>query len=320
MSDANRAPSFEEVLDAMRGGFKKTRKRGMYRAYQPEPPTRRLFGQVQEILHEYREHLPMTVRQVFYRLVGAYGYPKDANAAERLGEALQRGRRAGLIPFEALRDDGGTIAAPACYGGKPDFWLVTLNEARAYQLPRLTGQRAVVELWCEAAGMVPQLARIANPLGVSVYSSGGFDSVTEHHNAAKRIVQRERPTLVLHVGDHDPSGVSLFNAMAEDVTQFVSDLGGKDGHVTIRRVAVLPEQITRYGLPESPPKKSDKRGVWLGGTAQAEALNPEQLAHEVRQALEREIDDGILGQVLEVEAAEREALVKVTKLLSTEGR
>jgi hypothetical protein len=44
-----------------------------------------------------------TVRQIYYRLIGAYGYDKDANASERLGELINRARRAGLIPMDAIR-------------------------------------------------------------------------------------------------------------------------------------------------------------------------------------------------------------------------
>jgi hypothetical protein len=36
-----------------------------------------LVDQVRAILEEYRAHLPMTARRIFYRLVGAYAYPKD---------------------------------------------------------------------------------------------------------------------------------------------------------------------------------------------------------------------------------------------------
>jgi hypothetical protein len=36
------------------------------------PSTHALIAGVNEILIEYPEHLPLTIRQVFYRLVGAY--------------------------------------------------------------------------------------------------------------------------------------------------------------------------------------------------------------------------------------------------------
>src|SRR5262245_14739609 len=56
--------------------------------------------------------------------------------------------------------------------------------------------------------MVPQLARVAHPFGVTVMSGGGFDSTTDRHNFAVALAGHDCPTEVLHIGDHDPSGVS----------------------------------------------------------------------------------------------------------------
>ena len=43
-----------------------------------------------------------------------------------------------------------------------------------------------------------------------------------------RLLGRDLPTVVLHFGDYDPSGVSLFEAVREDVTALYEDLGGED--------------------------------------------------------------------------------------------
>ena len=62
--------------------------------------------------------------------------------------------------------------------------------------------------------MVPQAERVAHFYGIAVYSAGGFDSTTIKQAVAQRVLTRDRPTLVLHVGDHDPSGLSIFDAAA----------------------------------------------------------------------------------------------------------
>ena len=77
--------------------------------------------------------------------------------------------------------------------------------------------------------MVPQLARAVGDYGVTVYSSGGFDSVTLKYEAAVRIAERDVPTVVLHVGDLDRSGLSLAQAAAEDVEAFAGVLDGDYG-------------------------------------------------------------------------------------------
>jgi hypothetical protein len=77
--------------------------------WQPRAATLALLDLVRGILTEYRQYLPMTLRQIFYRLVGAHDYPKDEKAYSRLGEHLNRARRDMLIPFSAIRDDGADI-------------------------------------------------------------------------------------------------------------------------------------------------------------------------------------------------------------------
>lgn len=257
--------------------------------WNPHRRTQGLLTQVGAVLKEYRDHLPLTCRQLFYRLVGAYGYPKDEKGYGRLLETMNRARRSGTIPFSAIRDDGVTAEDPSGFHGMSDFWEAVRYTAEVYRRDRSEGQPAVLELWVEAAGMVPQVGRVAHEYGAAVFSSGGFDSLTAKHEAAQRMMERRRPTIVLHVGDLDPSGLSIFDSAAEDVAALVRDLGG-ELTPSFSRVAVTEAQVLTYELPTAPAKAADKRGEWRGGTVQCEALPPDTLADEVRVAIEALVD------------------------------
>ncbi len=52
------------------------RHRGYLLDYKPSAETRRLLADVEAVLEEYQAHWPLTVRQIFYRLVGARGYSR----------------------------------------------------------------------------------------------------------------------------------------------------------------------------------------------------------------------------------------------------
>jgi hypothetical protein len=99
--------------------------------------------------------------------------------------------------------------------------------------------------------MVPQLSRVTDPFGITVMSSGGFESVTEKHNFAAELASEDRPTEVLHIGDHDPSGAHMFLAFLEDVEAFTRDLGGTDcrrhrqSRLTTARFAARPAKPRR---------------------------------------------------------------------------
>lgn len=63
--------------------YKRVRPRG-FATWRPRADTMVLVEQIRAVLAEYSEHLPMTARQLFYRLVGAHNYPKSEAAYERL--------------------------------------------------------------------------------------------------------------------------------------------------------------------------------------------------------------------------------------------
>lgn len=290
-----------------------TRVRG-FAPWRPQAKTVELLDQVATVLDTYSEHLPLTARQVYYRLVGTVRYDKTEAGYNRLTEVLNRARRAGLVDFDAIRDDGVRVEDPQGFTGMADYWANVAAWAGQYRRDRLAGQEVAVEVWVEAAGMVPQVVRVVADYGVAVYSSGGFDSTTAKHDAAQRVAGRHRPTVVLHIGDHDPSGVAVFTSAAEDVAAMAAGLGRRAA-VRFERVAVTAEQVTAYGLPEAPAKASDHRGEWIGGTVQAEALDPATLADIVRTAVTELIDADILDEVIAVEEAERAELVATVEEL-----
>jgi hypothetical protein len=296
-----------DAITDLLGGAERTstRPRGFVE-WNPRAATRQLLDQVQAVLDEYRNYLPLTIRQIFYRLVGTVGYDKTELAYDRLCEHLNRARRARIIRFSAIRDDGGTVLEPSTWEGADDFLDAVRRQARRLELDRTEGQKSRLVVICEAGGMAPQLARVANPFGVAVMSGGGFDSVTDKYNFARRLIDHDRPTEVLHIGDHDPSGVHMFLAFLEDVEAFTRELGGE---ATFTRLAVTPAQVDSLDLPTAPPKSTDRR-AFTGLTCQAEAIAPDVLAGILRAAIESRIDMDAYRDVLAREEAAREELLE----------
>ena len=288
-----------------------TRPRGPRTDWRPQRATLGLLEQVAHVLAEYSDHLPLTLRQVFYRLVAEQGFDKTERSYERLLDAMGNARRAGIIPFDSIRDDGITDVSPSAYSGKEHFLEVVQGAASRFRLNRQVGQAATIEVWCEAAGMVPQLVRVADPYGISVYSSSGFPSITAKHQAAER-VRDEGAVIFLHIGDHDPSGVHVFSSFEEDVTAWVDSLGGFG---LFERVAVTPAQVDAYDLATAPAKKTDRRS-FDGETCQAEALGPDVLAAILTNAIESHFDLTAYREILRDEDEQRaELMVEVDAML-----
>lgn len=301
------------------------RPKGYIDDWRPRPEVALVIEQTQGILQEYGAYGPMTVRQIFYRLVGQHGYEKTERAYKRLAEWLVRARRARIIRFDKIRDDGGTTQGGPSGWTDLDAFLGDLAEwSTSFDLDKTIGQPNHIELWCEAEGMVPMLAQMVAPWNVRVTGSGGFSSVTVTHGFANRVVSRYRedgrPTILLHVGDRDPSGESIFTSMAADIGAFVSSrVGGylyTSGEVedrderrlfVPRRVALTEDQVNEYDLPSAPPKSSDSRSAsWIGDTTQLEAMAPNELEEVVTAALAEWIDQDKIDALVEQEEEERE--------------
>jgi hypothetical protein len=187
--------------------------------WKPQPETEAVIEQIQCVLQEYQAYLPMTIRQIFYRLVGAHNYPKEEKAYKRLQEIIGKARRARLIPFTQIRDDGFSELKGSYFQSPQSFVETVKYSAENYQLDPQTAQPVKLFVWCEAAGMSIQLGQVSRPYGVPVLSSGGFDSLTAKYDLARKFSHYES-VKVFHIGDHDPSGVHIFGSLDEDVRAF----------------------------------------------------------------------------------------------------
>lgn len=281
-----------------------------YADWSPKPETLALIENVNAVFQEYRDQLPLTLRQVFYRLVGAFGYEKTERAYSRLGEHLVRARRAQLIPMNYIRDLGGQQRGGTGFESIEEFMQDIREAAGGYSRDKTEGQQTRVELWCEAEGMIDQMARVANQYDIRSFSAGGFASVTVTYQIARRALAFDGPTVILHVGDYDPSGESIYDAIVQDASAFVwqerRHRGVPDAAIIPRRVALTLEQVEEYDLPTAPPKSSDSRSAnWDGDTCQAEAMPPDILQSVVREAVEAEIDMDAYQEIVDAEEDER---------------
>ena len=301
-----------------------------YAPWTPKPETEQLVRQVQEVLREYRDYLPISLRQIFYRLVAEYGYEKTEAAYNRLGNHVARARRAQLLDFSSIRDDQGKPTFVQQFESVDNFWDEVADDARRFRLDRMAGQSVRMEVWSEA-GMTEQLFQVAGRYGIRVYSSRGFASVTNSHAVAERALEGRKPTVLLHVGDFDPSGESIFESLTKDARAFLVQerhwrfkdvvdpekpgklsypLMDESGPTIIPvRVALTEEQVEEYEVETAPPKASDSRSRnWFGETAQAEALRPDQLASILEEAIESRLDLETYDEVIAREGKLRDEI------------
>jgi hypothetical protein len=276
-----------------------------------------LLADIHSVLEEYQAYLPLTIRQVFYRLVGR-GYTKSEDFYNQVKEVCNRGRRSRRISFHAIRDDGISHQGGDDYGyDSPEDYYETIETiSNYYSRSWHADQPAFVQVLCEAAGMVPMLESAIEDLRVGVASSSGFDSLTAKHDLFREAMLRyqavRQRTILLHVGDHDPSGYWMHRSMAEDFDAFCCDRE-VEGIMELRRTLLTPSQIQDWGIaPDTKQPSADakhshsKQFAELGllPAAQVEAVPPDVLTQKVRQGVKEALDLEILEASAERERCE----------------
>ena len=69
----------------------------------------------------------------------------------------------------------------------------------------------------------------------------------------------KRRTLILHLGDHDPSGIDMTRDNSDRLGMFSHALGGT--LVDVKRIALNFDQVEQYNPPPNPTKDTDVRSA-----------------------------------------------------------
>jgi hypothetical protein len=257
-----------------------------YVEWRPTDRIRAKLDAVLDVLATYHDQLPLTLRQLYYVLVARLVIGKTKAEYRALGYLLSKARRARIIPFENIHDQGSTLPS-SLLGFADESWLAwsIRYEVENFELDRQLDQERRLVLWCEAAGMLDQLRRVGEPYGVHVVAGGGFNSVTDKWRFGELVRKACGPVQVLHIGDLDRHGESIFDVLAEDVQAF-------DGYrnVDFVRLGVTEQQVEQLGLVSS---FEDELVV------QAEAIPPDVLARIVDDAIRDRLDLGLMAEVAE---------------------
>jgi hypothetical protein len=240
----------------------------------------------------------MTVRGVFYRLVGEGLIAKTDNEYDNIGRYLTKLRRAGEIPYRWISDSTRWMRKPRTYDSLADALRIT---AETYRRALWTNQDAYVEIWCEKDTLAGILVQETDPYDVPLMVSRGFSSITYLYEAAQNIREQGKPAFVYLLTDHDPSGLTAAKKIAEGLTEFASGF-----NITFKRIAVTERQIADWHVPTRPTKASSHSNGFVGESVELDAIPPRVLRQLVRGAIERHVDQFALKQTKELERLERE--------------
>jgi hypothetical protein len=247
------------------------------------------------------EQQPMTVRQVFYRMVSLGAVDKtEAEYKQTVIRLLTEMRLDGTIPFHWISDSTRWMRKPRTYSDGVAGALAL--GAETYRRALWDDQDAYVEVWCEKEALVGVLLEVTGPWDVPLMVVRGDPSLTFLHGAAETIEDQGKPAFLYYFGDSDTKGHQIQANIQRRLEQFAPGAA-----ISFTRAAVTDAQIEAYGLLTRPDKTSGKPVV------EVDAIRPIDLVGLVENCITQHIDRDVLARTQRIEREEQQSFQALAK-------
>ena len=252
-----------------------------------------------ELLAE--EH-PMTVRQIFYRLVSTGVIAKTEQEYKgTVGRLLTTMRKNGVIPYTWLADATRWQRKPRSFDSLTEMLEISKE---TYRRALWTTAPDYVEIWSEKDAIASVLYDVTSVWDVPLMVARGYASLSFLHTTAEQMKEIAKPTYIYYFGDFDPSGVDARKYCRRTLREMAPEV-----ELHFKTVAVTVKQIREWKLPTRPTKKTDTRSKkFFGPSVDVDAIPPSTLRELAETCIHAHVDEQELAGVLEAEDAERETL------------
>ncbi len=277
-----------------------------YKEINFRPKSLGLINKVNSIIDEYNEQgYSLTLRQVYYQLVARGYIPNNERSYKNIGRLVNDGRLAGLIDWYAIIDRTRGLKKNSHWASPTE---VIESAKYSYMLDRWKDQPNYVEVWIEKDALVGVISKICEKLDVPYFSCRGYTSQSEMWLAAQRFIKQDHKAsrTIIHLGDHDPSGIDMTRDIEERLNMFGAD-------VIVKRTALNMEQIEKFNPPPNPTKLSDSRALnyisefgyecW-----ELDALEPSVITELIKDEVFNLVDERLFKKVSERESVDKNVI------------
>lgn len=248
----------------------------------------------------------LTLRQLYYQFIARDAFPEswidkaynkrnglaeDTKNTEknydRLGSIITDARYGGLVSWTSVVDRTRGHNANSHWNTPAD---IIKSAMYSFALDKWEGQDHYVEVWIEKDALKGVIAPVCEKLDITYLSCRGYTSASEMWMSAmrmKRQAEAGRKPVVLHLGDHDPSGVD----MSRDITDRINEFMVRH-NLDFERLALNMDQVEKYNPPPNPAKLSDSRArayieQYGRESWELDALEPRQMAQLIERAVKK---------------------------------
>lgn len=250
-----------------------------------------IIQQANDICTEYQaQGFDLTLRQLYYQFVSRGLIANKMTEYKRLGGIINDARLAGLLDWDHIVDRTRNLESLPTWGSPSS---IIASCADQFRTDRWKHQEHRIEVWIEKEALAGIIEGVCNELHVPFFACKGYTSQSEAWAAGQRLqeyIDGGQDPIILHLGDHDPSGIDMTRDIEERLFMFTGY------HVEIKRLALNWNQVQQYNPPPNPAKLTDSRvGPYLrkfgDESWELDALEPRVIADLIRQAVMRYRDE-----------------------------
>lgn len=174
------------------------------------PGSLRIIELAEQICTDYAaQGFDLTLRQLYYQFVARGHIPNRDTEYKRLGSIINDARLAGLVDWDHIVDRTRHVRRLRHW----DDPAASVDWAAGqFAIDKWATQPLRIEVWIEKDALVGVLDVTCPELDVSYFSCRGYTSQSEIWGAAQRLntyLWAGQDVLILHLGDHDPSGIDM---------------------------------------------------------------------------------------------------------------
>lgn len=267
-----------------------------------------IIAQANSIIADYEEQgFDLTLRQLYYQFVARGLIANRDSEYKRIGGIINDARLAGLIDWDAIQDRTRELKTNTHWRSPESIIEAAMT---GYQRDHWEGQPYRPEVWIEKDALIGVITPICKALDVPRFSCRGYTSSSEMWRGGQRMAKwvndHDQTPFILHLGDHDPSGIDMTRDITDRLNLF------SEG-VSVHRIALNMDQIDEYGPPPNPAKMTDSRfwgytKLYGNESWELDALEPQVMADLIESAVLALRDNDIYEEVLERETEEKNQL------------
>lgn len=244
----------------------------------------------------------LTLRQLYYQFVSRDLIPNSQQEYKKLGDAINNGRLAGLISWEAIIDRTRNLQRLPSWE-TPRVFLESV--VPQFKIDYWEKQPRRVEVWIEKDALIGVIERVCRSNDVPYFSCRGYTSQSEMWGASQRLgeyIANGQQAVVIHLGDHDSSGKDMTRDIEDRLNLFLgTDYGPSEFEVN--RIALNIDQVRKYKPPPNPAKMTDPRAKQyikqFGKQSwELDALDPKVLSDLIQKTIGEYRDDAIWADTM----------------------